>query len=183
MGGGVALGVTLKFPQHVEKLTLVDSYGLGKKLLGGKLTYFASKIPFFYEVIRLSLQHSRFLTKLGVYNLFYNQKIVTGEIIDEAWSSLKAAGMHPIWKAFQNHEITFAGYRTCYLDFLRQIQCPILVIHGAQDRLVPVEWAKRAHKIIPNSELKIFENCGHLPPREKPEAFHLILSKFLSSIE
>jgi pimeloyl-ACP methyl ester carboxylesterase len=112
-------------------------------------------------------------------NLFYNREVLTDKMIDEAWNSLKAAGMHPTWRAFQNEEITFSGYRTCFVDRLAQLKLPTLIVHGAQDRLIPVKWAKRAHQLIPNAELKIIENCGHLPPREKPREFNQLLMDFL----
>lgn len=41
-------------------------------------------------------------------------------------------------------------------------------------------WARRAHERIPGSELVVFEGCGHLTPREKPEEFNEVLVRFLA---
>ncbi len=45
---------------------------------------------------------------------------------------------------------------------LAEIKAPTLVIHGDSDQLIPVENARILASRIPNSELVIFENTGHI---------------------
>jgi len=49
---------------------------------------------------------------------------------------------------------------------LAKVKLPTLIIHGADDPLVPVEAGKDAAKVIPGSEILIIEGMGHDLPRE-----------------
>ncbi len=44
---------------------------------------------------------------------------------------------------------------------IRRLTCPCLILHGAADRLVPVEHAHRLHEALPSSRLVIFDDVGH----------------------
>ena len=70
--------------------------------------------------------------------------------------------------------------RTDFSDRLGEITAPTLIIHGAHDPAVPVAWAYRVHRCLPNSELRVFDGCGHWPPRERPEEFNRVVEGFLS---
>jgi pimeloyl-ACP methyl ester carboxylesterase len=39
---------------------------------------------------------------------------------------------------------------------------PVLVVHGEEDRLVPVEAGRDLARLIPHAELRIVPNAGHL---------------------
>jgi pimeloyl-ACP methyl ester carboxylesterase len=54
-----------------------------------------------------------------------------------------------------------------------------LIIHGAHDSFVPVAWARRAHERIAGSELHTLSDCGHIPPRERPEEFNRLVGRFV----
>lgn len=46
---------------------------------------------------------------------------------------------------------------------LERIQCPVLILHSRNDRMVSIDMATHAHGKIKNSELKIYDNkWGHL---------------------
>jgi pimeloyl-ACP methyl ester carboxylesterase len=42
------------------------------------------------------------------------------------------------------------------------IACPVIVAHGEDDQLVPIEHSRHTASLIPGSELRIVERCGHL---------------------
>jgi pimeloyl-ACP methyl ester carboxylesterase len=179
MGGGISIGVALENPQCVEKLVLVNSYGLGDKIPRLSGMYIFSRVPFLYELLRRLLHRSRKLVALGMRQLVYSPAAPDEEIIDDAWRTLKKSGMHRTWQAFQICEILPTRFRTDFSDLLPGISAPTLLIHGDQDKLMPVQWTKRAHTLFPDSQLHIFKDCGHLPPREKPGEFVQLLSNFL----
>jgi len=62
---------------------------------------------------------------------------------------------------------------------LGRIRCPTLVLAGRQDWISPVELAEEIHRLIPGSELVIFERSGHMPQVEEPEAFVRVVREFL----
>ncbi|KAM7253734.1 hypothetical protein ACFE04_031416 [Oxalis oulophora] len=64
---------------------------------------------------------------------------------------------------------------------LNQIQCPVLIVTGDRDRIVPSWNAERLSRAIPGSKLAVINNCGHLPHEEKVEEFISIVDKFLQT--
>jgi proline iminopeptidase len=73
-------------------------------------------------------------------------------------------------------------YRTydCRAELAR-IACPTLVMVGRHDWICPVDQAEEIHRLIPHSELTIFEASGHSPQTEEREAFARRLGAFLGS--
>ncbi|KAF9670492.1 hypothetical protein SADUNF_Sadunf13G0074700 [Salix dunnii] len=62
---------------------------------------------------------------------------------------------------------------------LSEISCPVLIITGENDKIVPSWNAKRLSQAIPGSCLEVIKNCGHLPHEEKVDEFVSIVYKFL----
>lgn len=48
---------------------------------------------------------------------------------------------------------------------------PTLLVHGAGDRLVPVDWARRIAERSPRIDLHVIADAGHVPQLEWPEEF------------
>lgn len=51
---------------------------------------------------------------------------------------------------------------------LERIQAPTLIVHGRLDRMIPVANARLLADAIPNSTLRVLDDCGHLYPTERP---------------
>jgi pimeloyl-ACP methyl ester carboxylesterase len=62
-----------------------------------------------------------------------------------------------------------------------KIQCPTLVIAGAQDALRLPEEAQELSNLIPGACLEVVEESGHMIPLEQPEKLALIVSRWLDS--
>lgn len=62
---------------------------------------------------------------------------------------------------------------------LPAIRCPTLVMVGRHDWICPVDQAEEIHKLIPQSELAVFEASGHSPQIEERDAFVERLTAFL----
>ena len=52
---------------------------------------------------------------------------------------------------------------------IRSITCPVLLIHGTADRLVPIAAARAAARANPAWSLREFGGVGHVPPLEAPQ--------------
>ncbi|KAF8397082.1 hypothetical protein HHK36_015989 [Tetracentron sinense] len=65
---------------------------------------------------------------------------------------------------------------------LDEISCPVLIVTGDSDRLVPSWNAEKLSRAIPGSCLEVIKNCGHLPHEEKVEEFVLIVDRFLHRV-
>lgn len=63
---------------------------------------------------------------------------------------------------------------------LAEIDVPVLIIHGNQDQLIPVNEAQEMQSSIFESEILTIESAGHLPNLEQPFAFNQALRQFLT---
>jgi pimeloyl-ACP methyl ester carboxylesterase len=54
---------------------------------------------------------------------------------------------------------------------LHRIQCPTLLLWGANDRLVPPAYGEAYRRHLPQSEMRLIPNCGHLAMFEKEAEF------------
>jgi pimeloyl-ACP methyl ester carboxylesterase len=182
MGGAFALGFTLRSPEHVERLVLVDSVGLGGGIPGGFVSYFALHLPLVDELRWALLKRVPNLARRSMCAPLLNQSgAAIEEALDEIIRLARKPGSGTAFRQLQRSEYRWRGLRTSYLDRLSEIQIPTLIVHGAEDKLIPVACAQRAHWLIPHSQLEIIARCGHLPPVEQPESFNRIISSFLRS--
>ena len=174
MGGGVALGYTLDNPERVDRLALVDSYGLGRDAPwrpGGSMLL---NVPGFDELLGAGLSNPvAVATSLGGIALDPSPRFIA-----DVQRAVSPATAHALGE-WQRDEFHTTGLKTCYLDRLDEIDAPTLLIHGREDPIFPVHWSERATQRIPDARFVAFETCGHWPPREYPEKFNRVVGRFL----
>lgn len=78
--------------------------------------------------------------------------------------------------------ITAMMHRNDSTSLLAKIDVPALVVHGAEDALIPPAEAEGMHRAIKNSQLELIPLSGHLPNLEQPEAFDGMLWSFLKKL-
>jgi 3-oxoadipate enol-lactonase len=106
------------------------------------------------------------------------------------------AEMHPdhveedILVGSQNPQPSHAGRRQWEAmhgwdawDRLAEVACPVLILHGTEDRLVPVENARRLAAAILGARLVLLEGAGHVYHSEQPEAADSAVLAFLDEVE
>ena len=65
---------------------------------------------------------------------------------------------------------------------LGQIKVPTLIIHGADDRIIPLSDSEAMHTAIPDSQLEVIPDAGHLPNLEQAQLFNQAVESFLSAL-
>ncbi|BAU10757.1 prolyl aminopeptidase [Leptolyngbya sp. NIES-3755] len=75
----------------------------------------------------------------------------------------------------------FGGFLRSYnvLDRLHKITVPTLVIAGRYDWICPPEFSEEIARAIPKSDLRIFENSGHLIRVDEPEVLLDTIAGFI----
>ncbi|GAA5080978.1 alpha/beta fold hydrolase [Nocardia iowensis] len=58
------------------------------------------------------------------------------------------------------------------------ITCPVLIVHGTEDRIIPVSAARALHALLPDSELVILPGVGHCPQLDVPDKVCQLLLQF-----
>lgn len=64
----------------------------------------------------------------------------------------------------------------------KEIKVPTLIIWGKQDKVISVKAGELLDQAIPNSTLKVIDQCGHAPQEEEPEETVALLLEFLKSL-
>ncbi|KAI5670344.1 hypothetical protein M9H77_10708 [Catharanthus roseus] len=117
----------------------------------------------------------------AVRNAWYDSKQVTDHVLQGYTKPLRVKGWD---KALVEYTIAMLSDSSSQSKpplskRLSEISCPVLIVTGDSDRLVPAWNSQRLSKFIPGSCLKIIKNCGHLPHEEKVEEFVSIVREFL----
>jgi pimeloyl-ACP methyl ester carboxylesterase len=180
MGGAISLGFSLRSPQRVEKLVLVDSHGLGKEVPGGMMTYAMVRLPLLSKLVWAAMGRSRRMIRWSLRSVFHDPQAVSGSMVEEDFQAAKKPGEGRAWRYWLVSEIGLGGFRTNFVEQLPTLAVPTLILHGEEDRYVPVSWARRAHALIEDSKLSVLPQCGHWLTREKPSEFNRAVLGFLA---
>ncbi|MBV8172949.1 MAG: alpha/beta fold hydrolase [Verrucomicrobia bacterium] len=180
LGGGVALGFALQAPDRVGRLALINSACLDDAIPGGRMTWFLVHMPGLNLIGSWFLRSSRHLMRRALLReMRHRPDLVTPMLVDELMQLARKRRAAAAFRQWQRREVTWSGLRTNYLNRLSEIAIPTLILHGQNDRLLPVAIAERAHRLIRNSRLEVIPDAGHLAPLEQPEAMNRALHQFL----
>jgi pimeloyl-ACP methyl ester carboxylesterase len=167
MGGYVALEVVRQAPERVEALALVS-------------TSARADTP---ETLNARRRQSQ-LVEEGHFDA----------LVDAAFPGVVAArhesdlALRAVWRdlaavvgseAFLRQQRAVMG-RADLRALLPSIACPTTVIHGAEDRLIPVEMARELAGEIPEAELIVIEHAGHFALFEQSESAVSAVTSFLA---
>lgn len=71
------------------------------------------------------------------------------------------------------------GLRPDVTALLPQIHCPTLVLVGEQDAITPITDARTLFERIPDAQLEVIADGGHLSNLERPDLFSDLVARFL----
>ena len=64
-------------------------------------------------------------------------------------------------------------------SMLPALKMPVLILWGAEDRIVPLANGQKMHELVHQSELDVFNGCGHLAPQQCADEMAPHLVEFL----
>jgi pyruvate dehydrogenase E2 component (dihydrolipoamide acetyltransferase) len=71
------------------------------------------------------------------------------------------------------------GQRTVIADRLGELEAPLLVVWGREDRIFPVAHAERLPR---DADLHVLDGVGHAPHMEAAGEVNRILERFLAGV-
>jgi pimeloyl-ACP methyl ester carboxylesterase len=69
------------------------------------------------------------------------------------------------------------------LEDAGRVSCPALVVTGEHDGTFPVALSVELWDALPNGQLSIIPDCGHIPQLECPGEYTAIVRRFIRSVE
>jgi pimeloyl-ACP methyl ester carboxylesterase len=173
LGGQVAWEAALNMPQRVLRLVLLDAGGYPLQSTSLPLAFSLARS----HVARWILQYvlPRGLVQASLRNVYGDPSKVTPELVDRYYDMALRSGNRRA-----------LGYRIDAglggdVARLRTLALPVLVIWGARDYLIPLQFGQRFARDIAGAQLVVFEDLGHLPQQEDPLRTVTEFQKFLGS--
>jgi len=183
LGGGVSMQFAYQFPEMVERLVLVSSGGLGPEV---SLVLRAAALPGADRFIAATAGPGQWVgglvgRGLGAIGLRPNADLA--EVL-RGYGTLEDPVRRAAFVATVRAVIGTGGQRVDAKDRLYLAEnVPVLIVWGAQDRIIPASHAADAHRHIPGSRLEVFDGVGHLPQLEAPLRFVTVLEEFIAETE
>ncbi len=129
------------------------------------------------------LARSRSVTRLVLRGTVRRRpEAVTPALLDRVMLHLRRSGAGAAFRRWERREGGWNDLRTNYVDRLATLSVPTLIVHGADDPVVPLAVVERAQRLIPDCRLIVIPDCGHLAPLEQPEAVSSALDAFLQAV-
>jgi len=159
-GGFLAWRYAVAHPDEVSKLILLNSSGYPRgnqpTPLGFKLATMESMRPVFTSIT------PKFLVRKTVDAVYFDQSKITEELVDLYSDMLLREGNRGALMG----RIQQVKHENA--DAVKQVKCPTLILWGDHDRVVTPDDAPKFKRDIPNAQLIVYDNMGHVPMEEDP---------------
>jgi pimeloyl-ACP methyl ester carboxylesterase len=170
LGGFVAQELALRYPERVGRLILCCTS------FGGP-----GHVPMNWPAL---------MATMGWGALSQRQAVRRGLAVatSDAYRATHPDELEQIARWRQNDQLAHSDYVLQLMAGARfdasprahTIAAPTLIVHGADDQVVPIENARRLAEAIPGAQLRIFENAGHLVFIEQADAVNQAILRFIA---
>lgn len=167
-GGALALAMAIRAPQRVGRLVLMGSVGVPFDITPG-LDAVWGYTP--------SLENMRALLDIFAYD----RSLVDDELARRRYAASVRPGYQDAFASM------FPAPRQRWVDAMvsrdediRALPHETLIVHGREDRVIPLQNSLDLLQRIPRAQLHVFGRCGHWVQIEHAEAFNRIVDGFLA---
>lgn len=167
-GGALALAVAVKYPDRINKMALMGSMGVHFSLTYGldRVWGYTPSLENMKELLDI-FSYNRAVVSDELAQLRYESSILPG--FQESFSSLFP---EPRQKGVE----MMAGNEA----YLRTVKHETLIIHGREDRVIPLETSLKLIQLLENAQLHVFGKCGHWTQIEHTQEFADLLRNFFA---
>lgn len=170
-GGALSLALTIRAPQRVRRLVLMGSVGVPFAITPGLDAVWG------YQP---SLAHMR-----GLLDIFaYSRALVTDELAQLRYEASIRPGFQESFAAM------FPAPRQRWVDSMVSSEADIralphetLIVHGREDKVIPLQNSLTLSQWIPSSQLHVFGHCGHWTQIEHAARFARLVADFLGEAD
>lgn len=165
-GGGLALALAIRAPERVNRMVLMGAAGTPFKLTQG-LDDVWGYTPSFENMRKMMdiFAYDRSLVSDELAQLRYEASIRPG--YQEAFSSMFPAPRQRWVDALASPE-----------EALRALPHDTLIIHGREDKVIPLSASLKLFELLKKSQLHVFGQCGHWTQIEHAQRFVKLVSDF-----
>lgn len=168
MGGAIALSLASARPDRVRRQVLMGSVGVAMDLPPGldEVWAYEPSPEAMERVMRLFTDHDELITG-DLVRLRYDSSVVTE--VAASWAAM-----------FPPPRQRWLDDLALDVDDLRAITAPTLLVHGRDDRVIPLESSLVLVTLLPEADLRVLGRCGHWTMIERTETFLAALHEHLA---
>jgi pimeloyl-ACP methyl ester carboxylesterase len=170
MGGYIALRAMEKYPERFDALILSDT-----QCIADTPELKAKRVKTIQSIQENGV--GTYATE-SIKNLFTPASIVSSQ-----------KEVNAIWQMIMNttkktlcSTLAALAERSETCSTLSEIQIPVLIMVGKEDKLTPPDMALHMHKKIKDSRLQVIDHAAHLANIENPQEFNFQLKVFLDLV-
>jgi 2-hydroxymuconate-semialdehyde hydrolase len=170
-GGALALALAIRHPRRVRRLVLMGSVGAPFDITPGLDAVWG------YEPSPATMR--------SLLDIFaFDPKLATDELAQLRYEASIRPGFHESFAAM------FPAPRQRWVDAMCSAEADIralshetLVLHGREDRVIPLANSLTLAQWIPNSQLHVFGHCGHWTQIEHAARFNRLVGDFFAEAD
>jgi len=168
MGASVALATAVTHPEVVDRLVVMGATGVRFALTEG-LDAVWGYTPSLENMKRL----------LDVFA--YDRTLITDEVAEMRYQASIRPGMqNALASMFPAPRQRGVDALAAYEERLGSIRARTLIVHGREDRVIPLSAGLKLLETIDNAQLHVFGHCGHWTQIEHTAAFNRLVRDFLT---
>ncbi len=174
MGGGTCVLFCTQHRERVNRMILLSAAGLPNPLpLIGKI----ASLPVIGEF--LAGFRGNYYGKIILNTIIYNKELITDSDFELITRFQKIEGTREVSLKILRKQ--FWGTLSEEIHKLGEMDVPVLIVWGRQDKSIPVALGRQMHTILKTSHLEVLDSAGHCANFEQPEIFNRLAINFLSS--
>ena len=175
MGGGTCILFALQHRDRVHKMILVNSTGMPNPLpLMAKI----ANLPKIGEFL-MGLKGNFYRKMVLDINFIFDKGFITNSYFENVTRFHKIKGTTEVLLKILRKQ--FFGKLLDEICRLGEMDVPILIVWGHQDKSIPLERGQEMHRILMGSRLEILERAAHCPHDEQSQRFNQLVVGFLPS--
>jgi pimeloyl-ACP methyl ester carboxylesterase len=169
LGGAIALSLALQEPAAVDRLVLIAPAGLGDRApwwwhaAAGRPVNWAAFLrlpnPLAGRAIRTGLRS--FLEERLMHDVRRLEDVID-HFVDLHGGRRQLEGLLAAGRSL------IPGYDGTLIRRAGELDCPVTVVWGREDRLAPVGHAAAFEAAVPHATVHVLDECGHYPQIERP---------------
>ena len=175
MGGWIALRLALKHPEKVKRIVVENTVGFADYMTASeKIIGF---YPFAKFIAKIFINpKNRKNVKKFLMEIFYNKNLA----LPEAFIDYFCETMQTSHNLLFISRLTALHKKLNLEKSLSGIHNKTLIVWGEKDVIIPLHKNAQNFKLIPQVQISVIKDAGHIPSLEKPQEFNSLVNDFLT---
>ena len=170
LGGRIGLDMAAQRPDRLHRMVLMGAPGVGMTFTDG------------LRALREYEPSEENMRQLLLRYFAVDPAIITDDLVRNRYAASVAPG------AFEAYRDMFFSPRHGGSELgiteeqVKAVPTRTLLVHGREDKVVPVEVAWNMVQLLPDADLAVFARCGHWTQIERADDFNTLVGNFLAAV-